>query len=165
MDPVSYGEERHPSTHDTDAAKDALQIMAVEQFVKAGKPVLGICRGAQVINVAFGGTLRQNLDLDQTDSVYHKNFQTIQNEQGSWMYQLYGETCSTYQYHHQCVGTLGEGLFATSYSYDYPYEHIEAFEHQTLPVYAVQWHPDCKLKKQGYAFFESFRDICLQQMQ
>lgn len=163
--PDKYGEEWHPSTHDTNAEKDDIQIDAVKEFVKAKKPVLGLCRGNQIINVAFGGTIRQNLDLENDKSVYQKKYHEVENLKGYWMYDLFGETQTTYQYHHQCVGELGEGLIATSYSKNYEFEHIESIQHEKLPVYGTQWHPESKVDEVGSAvLFTDFKRICLENM-
>lgn len=152
IDPRVYHAKRSKKTYGTDINKDWLQIEAVKRFAAAGKPVLGLCRGCQVINVAFGGTIKQHIR-------WHKGFRKVRNVKGYWMYRMYGKTRKTYHYHHQCVARLGSGLVATSY--DSRSRHIESIQHRKLPVYGIQWHPDCKVGRQGYRVFESFRDICL----
>ena len=164
--PSIYGQKKHASTYGTNKAKDKLQIKAVKAFAKEKKPILGICRGCQVVNVAFGGTIRQNLGINKKKCTWHRRWGKSKNIKGYWMYKLYGKIQKNYQYHHQCVGKLGKDLVATSYSYKYTYKHIEAIEHKTLPVYGVQWHPDLKIKEQGSKkFFKSFRDICIKEKQ
>ena len=151
MDPRSYKAKRHRRTFGTNRKKDKMQIEAVKRFAREGKPVLGLCRGCQVINVAFGGTLKQHIG-------WHIGFRKVRNVKGYWMYRMFGKTRKTYHYHHQCVGKLGKGLAATSY--DMKGKTIESVQHKTLPVYGIQWHPDCKVGRQGYRVFKEFKKIC-----
>ena len=72
---------------------------------------------------------------------------------------MFGKYRTTYHYHHQCPGKLGKGLVATSY--DTGTKTIESIQHKTLPVYGIQWHPDCKVGRQGYKVFREFKKICL----
>jgi len=163
--PSLYGEKKHPSTFNTNKNTDKLQIEAVKRFAAAKKPVLGLCRGNQIINVAFGGTIKQNLNLKNKKTVYHKKYHKVTNKKGYWMYSLFGKTKKTYQYHHQCVGKLGKGLVATSYSKGYKYKHIESIQHKTLPIYGIQWHPDSKIKEtKSQKVFTGFKKICLDNM-
>ena len=151
IDPKMYGARRSKYTYGTNIKKDKLQIRAIKRFVEAGKPVLGLCRGCQVINVAFGGTITQHIP-------WHRGYRKVKNIKGYWMYRMYGAKKSTYHFHHQCVKKLGEGLVATSY--DARSRHIESIQHKSLPVYGVQWHPDCDIKIQGNKIFKEFRKIC-----
>lgn len=155
IDPRMYHAKRSKYTYGTDIKKDRLQIEAVKRFADAGKPVLGLCRGCQVINVAFGGTIKQHIR-------WHKYFRTVRNVKGYWMYSMYGRKKNTYHFHHQCVKKLGKGLVATSY--DVRSRYIESIQHKTLPVYGVQWHPDTAIKKQGNKIFREFKKICLKNM-
>jgi putative glutamine amidotransferase len=155
IDPRMYHAKRSRYTYGTNIKKDRLQVKAVRRFAAAGKPVLGLCRGCQVINVAFGGTIKQHIS-------WHKGYRRVKNVKGYWMYRLYGSGKNTYHFHHQCVKKLGDGLVATSY--DVKSKHIESIQHKTLPVYGVQWHPDCDIKKQGNKLFREFKKICLKNM-
>lgn len=155
MDPKSYHAKRSKKTFGTNRKKDKIQIEAVKRFAEAGKPVLGICRGCQVINVAFGGTLKQHLG-------WHIGFRKVKNVKGYWMYSMFGKTKNTYHYHHQGVKKLGKGLIATSY--DKKSKHIESIQHETLPVYGIQWHPDCKVGRQGNKVFKQFKKIVVKNM-
>ena len=155
IDPRMYHAKRSKKTYGTDINKDRIQITAVKRFAYAGKPILGLCRGCQVINVAFGGTIKQHIK-------WHKGFRKDRNVKGYWMYQMFGATRSCYHYHHQCVQKLGKGLVATSY--DKKSKHIESIQHKTLPIYGIQWHPDAKIERQGLKVFREFRDICRKYM-
>ncbi len=155
IDPRMYGAKRSKYTYGTSIKKDRMQVEAVKRFAEAGKPVLGLCRGCQLINVAFGGTITQHIK-------WHKGYRKVKNIKGYWMYSIYGSKRKTYHFHHQCVKKLGEGLVATSY--DVKSKHIESIQHTSLPIYGVQWHPDCNTKKQGNKFFKEFKKVCLENM-
>ena len=155
VNPKLYGAKRHWLTFGVNTAKDKRQIKAIKKFAKAGKPVLGICRGCQVINVAYRGTLKQHIGR-------HRGFRKVRNVKGWWMYEMFGKRQSTYHSHHQAVGRLGKHIVATSY--DSGSGHIEAIQHETLPVYGIQWHPDMKTGSQGLKTFKEFKKICIANM-
>ena len=151
IDPEIYHAKRSPYTYGTNIRKDRKQIKAIKRFARAGKPILGICRGCQVINVAFGGTIKQHIG-------WHKRYREVRNVKGYWMYEMYGKTRNTYHFHHQAVKRLGKHLIATSY--DAASGEIESIQHETLPVYGIQWHPETK----GRRVFIQFRKICQRKM-
>jgi putative glutamine amidotransferase len=153
MDPRTYKSKRSPKTFGTNIKKDKLQIKAVKRFVKAGKPVLGLCRGCQVINVAFGGKLKQHIG-------WHTGFRKVKNKKGYWMYKMFGKYRTTYHYHHQCADTLPEGFIVTQT--DAKDGRIEGFRHETKPIYAIQWHPD-SMDEMGLQVMEIFRVLCMAQ--
>lgn len=140
--PAFFGEKNHGSrTIDTEL--DILQLQALDLAVRKNLPVLGICKGMQVINVGFGGTLTQDLNpasarrhaYDHGDQ-YHIS---IINE-SSWLYALYGRNATVNSAHHQAVKKLGNGLEMVQYC---PEDGcIEAISHRTLPIIGVQWHPE-----------------------
>ncbi|MBE6019773.1 MAG: gamma-glutamyl-gamma-aminobutyrate hydrolase family protein [Clostridiales bacterium] len=146
--PSMYGAERDPRTKNTDEEKDKFQFAAVQLFIDAKKPILGICRGEQLVNNVFGGTTIQHMDEG-----WHKLDRKVRIAEGSWLYDLLGNEAVTYHYHHQCVDKLGEGLYATQW--DPESGHIEAYEHKTLPVYGLQWHPD-SMDEAGVEVFKVF---------
>ena len=154
--PSMYGAERDPATTGTDIDKDRFQFAAVEMYAEAGKPVLGICRGMQLVNNVFGGTTIQ----DMPDG-WHKRDRYVTIAQGTWMYDLLGREAETYHFHHQCVDELGEGLYATEW--DSVSGCIEAYEHRTLPVYGLQWHPD-SMEETGVQVFAEFGKVVEQNM-
>ena len=156
MDPQVYHAKRDKHTYGTDKAKDELQIAAILRFADAGKPVLGICRGNQVINVAFGGTLKQHIPK------WHKRYRKVKTVKGSWVRGIYGKKSKVYHWHHQCIKKLGSGLKVTAR--DAKDKRIEAIQHKTLPIYGVQWHPDIKPNKKSYKLYNSFKQICLNNM-
>lgn len=150
--PSIYGAERDEHTYGTDEEIDKLQIAAVQAFAEAEKPILGVCRGCQLVNVAFGGTINQHIPG------WHKKNRRVKIERGSWLYYRLGTSESVYHYHHQCVEELGEGLVATMW--DKKDGHIEGFEHETLPVYGIQWHPD-SMGNRGIDVFRYYKEDIL----
>lgn len=130
-----------------DEELDQAQFRILERFEKAEKPVLGICRGMQVINVYFGGDLIQHLDTtplhqDSRGDVFHP----AQTRKGSVLWQLYGETCLINSSHHQSCHQVADGFVVTQIA---PDGVVEAIEHTKKPVLAVQWHPE----RTGFAFY------------
>lgn len=149
--PSVYGAERDEHTYKTNLEKDHLQIEAVQMFARAGKPVLGVCRGEQLVNVAFGGT------IDQHIPGWHKYYRDVKIQEGTWLYDEFGDTVHAYHFHHQCVEKLGKGLVATQW--DAEDGRIEGYVHESLPVYGLQWHPDGMDDGDGLVVFKSFREI------
>ena len=134
-------------------------------FQKAGKPVLGICRGQQNINVFLGGTLAKKFNL--TDGVEHlMRKHEIVAQPGSLICELFGETFITNSRHNNRIDQLADGLKVTARSHD---GVIEAIEHESEPIYAVQWHPERMRGDLPDPFdgpdttilFQKFSEICL----
>ena len=134
-------------------------------FQKAGKPVLGICRGQQNINVFLGGTLAKKFKL--TDGVEHlMRKHEIVAQPGSLICELFGETFITNSRHNNRIDQLADGLKVTARSHD---GVIEAIEHESEPIYAVQWHPERMRGDLSDPFdgpdttilFQKFSEICL----
>ena len=138
--PRQYGEENTASyVHD---GLDELQISVLSDFICQRKPILGICRGHQLINVYFGGSLDQDIAVKAQHvwlSETLDNEHPVTSEPGSMLYELYGREFRTNSSHHQAVKRLGDGLIITARAHD---GTIEAIEHGTLPIRAVQFHPE-----------------------
>ncbi len=140
--PAFYGEQNHGSVS-IDTELDILQLQAFDLAVQIGLPVLGICKGLQVINVGLGGTLVQDLEPSmgqrhryEAGDKYHES---VINE-GTWLYGLYGGNTIVNSAHHQAIHRLGKGLSVVSRC---PLDGcIEAIAHEGLPVIGVQWHPE-----------------------
>ncbi len=139
IDPALFGERVVNDTVKADVARDRLEIALIQQFAAAGKPIFGICRGIQILNVALGGTLVQ--DLPAQRGIDHSNgrLHDVSTLTGSRTNALWGPRFTVNSYHHQAVGRLAPGLMATAVSED---GVIEAVEHKQLPLLAVQWHPE-----------------------
>lgn len=149
VDPSLYGAERHPETNETVPDRDRVEIALGRRAVERDIPVLGICRGMQVLNVAFGGTLVQHLP----DEVGHGNHRLnpgsfdgsdhpVRLEQGSLAARAAGEEFhNTKSHHHQGIDCLGAGLIVTGHStLDELPEAVEAPDKRF--VLGVQWHPE-----------------------
>jgi putative glutamine amidotransferase len=149
IDPASYGQEAHPETVDTVPERDAFEIALVRAAIERDLPVLGICRGMQLINVARGGTLLQHLP-DRFGHHEHRrvlgSFDGAEHDvvlsEGSLAASAAGEVVHvTKSHHHQGVDRLGEGLIVSGVSTleDLP-EAIELPDRRF--VLGVQWHPE-----------------------
>ena len=137
--PGFYGQGIHGS-RSINTELDLLQIQALEFFIHTGKPVLGICKGMQLINVYFGGTLIQDLSNSDKHQIpegdlLHMSYVT----EDCILSRLYGKEFMINSNHHQAVDALGRNLKAVQFSED---NVIEAFVHKSLPVMGVQWHPE-----------------------
>lgn len=155
IDPACYGAERHEETVGTVPERDAFEIALVKGAVARGLPVLGICRGMQLINVAYGGTLLQHLPERMGHHEHCRvpgSFEDADHEvrllEGSLAARAAGERKhATKSHHHQGVDKIGEGLRVSGYStIDELPEAIEldweGLGARTSWVLGVQWHPE-----------------------
>jgi len=148
--PESYGETALNPEWAGDRVRDVYEMELLHEFVEAGKPVLGICRGAQMINVAFGGTLYQDIATQQPDSgthrdaaLYDQNFHEIEFVPNTLLADLYPGVARARvnSVHHQGVKKLAEGFTVEATSPDDGM--IEAMRWTGGSyVNAVQWHPE-----------------------
>jgi putative glutamine amidotransferase len=153
VDPVLYGEDRHATVEDAEPGRDEFEIDLARRAVEADLPMLAICRGAQVLNVAAGGTLVQDIPSAVTSELRH----TIQEPKnavahdvrvapGSRLEQALGSTvdaahtCRVNSRHHQSVARVGRGLTATATAPDGVVEAIERAD--AAFCVGVQWHPE-----------------------
>lgn len=135
VDPAYYHEPINGSVS-IDPARDAAEFALLEAYVEAGKPVLGVCRGHQLINIFFGGTLYQDI----SEAHLHKSGSHIVSaDADSFLYKLHGNYFPVNTSHHQAVCKLGEGLRGIAY---WNSAYVEGMEHTSLPVLSVQWHPE-----------------------
>ncbi|MFD4524639.1 gamma-glutamyl-gamma-aminobutyrate hydrolase family protein [Streptomyces sp. NPDC058470] len=139
VDPTRYGAERSPRTGPPAPERDAWELALIEAALASGTPLLGICRGMQLLNVALGGTLVQHLDGHVKDvGVFGRH--DVTPVPGSVYAGLAPEPVAVPTYHHQAVDRVGAGLLASAHAVDGTVEAIE------LPgpgwVLGVQWHPE-----------------------
>ncbi|MCM1047925.1 MAG: gamma-glutamyl-gamma-aminobutyrate hydrolase family protein [Clostridiales bacterium] len=144
-----------------DTNLDIEQFRALEMFINEKKSILGICKGLQIINVHFGGTIHQHLrtaerhrynDGDQFHYVYH-----IGDDNTDFFYQLYENSAYVNSAHHQGIDRLGKGLIPVCQSKD---GVVEGIIHEKLPIMAVQWHPERLLAGGGCELLYYFLSIC-----
>ncbi|MCX3059771.1 gamma-glutamyl-gamma-aminobutyrate hydrolase family protein [Streptomyces beihaiensis] len=139
VDPSVYGARRDPRTGPAAEERDAWEIALIRAALTSGTPLLGICRGMQLLNVALGGTLRQHIDGHvEATGVFGRH--TVTPVPGTRYGDLVPEPTDVPTYHHQAVERLGSGLVASAHAADGTVEAVE------LPgmawVMGVQWHPE-----------------------
>ncbi|HUQ73997.1 MAG TPA: type 1 glutamine amidotransferase [Burkholderiales bacterium] len=150
ISPLSYGEQPLKPEWAGDPVRDRFEIALVQAFTAARKPILGVCRGAQLINVALGGSLHQDIPDHRSDD-YDKHSHAVRLEPGSGLARLYGETGprTVVSIHHQAINRLGRDLAVEARSEEDGV--IEAIRARG-PTYicAVQWHPEFHGGRQGF---------------
>jgi putative glutamine amidotransferase len=148
IDPAAYGQQPHPATDRPRTARDAWEFALLQGALDRGLPVLGICRGAQVLNVALGGTLHQHLP----DVLGHNGHRAgngvftrlpVRTVAGTRLAALLGESADAPSYHHQAIDKVGAGLVVSAWDPDGVVEALELPGAQF--VLAVQWHPEKSL--------------------
>ena len=152
VDPAAYGEARGPHCGPIDPARDWAELRLVRWALDEGKPLLAVCRGAQLLNVAFGGTLYQDVAAQYPGALKHDHFptdgrrrddlaHTVRIAAGSRLARLLdAETLSVNSMHHQGIARLAPGLVAVAASADGLVEGVETADGQF--VLGVQWHPE-----------------------
>lgn len=135
--PRFYGQELR-GAREIDEARDEYELAVFRRFLEEGKPILGICRGAQLINAALGGTLLQHIDGHGKTPDGADGTHPVRTEDGQLL-RLYGERFTVNSAHHQAVDRPGEGLRAVAWAED---GTVEAIRHVSLPIFGVQWHPE-----------------------
>lgn len=167
INPSYYNEEVNGSV-DIDANRDASEYELLKAFIAAKKPIMGICRGCQFLNIAFGGTLHQDISNAKEHSSFsdYDLIHSVTATHGSFIHSLYGEQFMVNSFHHQAVNKLGNDLEVIMTASDG--KIIEGIKHKALPIFGVQWHPErmCFSKKgkdtvDGSALFEYFINMCL----
>lgn len=136
LEPWRYGQE-NTASQGLEPERDRAELRLLEEFVSAGKPILGICRGLQVINVFFGGSLEQDIP-DHSAVNGADRYHSVWTD-SSPLLPLFGKRILVNSAHHQAVSRAGAGLRVIQRSGD---GVAEALCHGYLPVWAVQWHPE-----------------------
>ncbi|MFI8827140.1 gamma-glutamyl-gamma-aminobutyrate hydrolase family protein [Streptomyces sp. NPDC053431] len=139
VEPVRYGAEPDPRTGPPARARDGWELALIEAALDTGTPLLGICRGMQLLNVALGGTLVQHLD-GHTEAVGVIGRHPVTPVPGTRYAGLVPERTQVPTYHHQCVDILGKNLQVSAHADDGTIEAVEL----PSPAWAlgVQWHPE-----------------------
>ncbi|EPJ41679.1 putative glutamine amidotransferase [Streptomyces afghaniensis 772] len=140
VEPVRYGAEPHPRTGPPARERDAWELALIDAALTARVPLLGICRGMQLLNVALGGTLVQHLD-GHAEVVGVFGNHAVKPVPGSLYAGVVPEETSVPSYHHQAVDRLGEGLMPSAYAEDGTVEALELPSGEGW-VLGVQWHPE-----------------------
>ncbi len=138
--PERYGATPAETAQAAEPERDDFELGLLDAASDASLPVLGICRGLQIINVHAGGTLHQHIpehshdDLDPSEPIHD-----ISIVPGSRLAELYGSSHEVNSLHHQTVDRVGSGFTVTATHED---GTVEGLEHESLPILAVQWHPE-----------------------
>ncbi len=139
INPARYGAEADPHTVVADSPQqDQFEADLLMAAVQAQMRVLAICRGMQLVNVEFGGTMQQDV---AGDSVHRNSVHDVEIVAGSLLSRVFNgqERIAASSYHHQTVANLGQNLRVTARASD---GTVEALEHETAEILAVQWHPE-----------------------
>ncbi|MFH9661364.1 gamma-glutamyl-gamma-aminobutyrate hydrolase family protein [Streptomyces sp. NPDC017248] len=140
VDPARYGAERSPRTGPPAPRRDAWELALIDAALAAGLPLLGICRGMQLLNVALGGTLVQHLD-GHAEAVGVFGGHPVKPVPGTRYGGIVPEELTVPTYHHQAVERLGEGLVPSAYAADGTVEAVELPADRGWAL-GVQWHPE-----------------------
>lgn len=147
--PLLFGEEPRKGNGSTDITVDLFQIRLMKQILRSGKPVLAICRGIQILSVACGGTIWQDLSLIPGSTLDHMQQSAsrgevshlIRTEPGSLLRRYIGSRIFVNSYHHQAVNSPGKDVRVSAKASDGTIEAIELRSHPF--AVGVQWHPEC----------------------
>jgi gamma-glutamyl-gamma-aminobutyrate hydrolase PuuD len=163
VNPLCYGQPPRPGLGAVDSSRDGFELALVGEWLRAGKPLLGICRGIQVLQVALGGALIQDIPTEQPEAYRHSHagsrgdpVHEVEVVAGSTLARLleaHGPV-RVNSIHHQAVARPVEGFRVTARSGDGVIEAIEAEDGR--PVLGVQWHPEemaCRIQKNLFANF------------
>lgn len=167
FDELSYGDPNiaHNLKAGCNTVRDEMEFAAFHAFYKKKKPIMGICRGHQLVNAAFGGENMLNFPrrhrCEHSEGIEHR----IVTEKGSFLARIYGESMLVNSFHRDCVIDVGEDILVSARSED---GIIEAIEHKILPIFSVQFHPE-RMRGEtpfplagpdGTKIFEYFLSLC-----
>lgn len=148
INPTLYGEEFKNGIGPVSLERDRGEFLFLQEFIKTGKPILGICRGHQLLNVFMGGTLFQDLKYSDREVLKHRQdfypdmpvHKVKIVDKDNILSELYGEEIFTNSFHHQAVNKIGNNLTPIAISSDGIIEAFQMKGHRFL--YGIQWHPE-----------------------
>jgi len=157
IDPTRFNGESHTRVYGISPERDNMEFFLITRTLDAGKPLLAICRGIQVLNIAFGGGLYTHIQDQLTPALKHdwypkfsrdKLAHTVRLTQGSKLHDIFGEDeIQVNSLHHQGIAKVGKGLKATAYAPDGLVEGLEVQD--AAFALGVQWHPECLPQDSG----------------
>lgn len=169
INPFLYGQDFKKNIGIISPERDEYEMIILEEFLKTKKPVLGICRGHQLLNVYFKGTLFQDIEYYDGTVLSHKQerypdlathkVNIIDKE--NILFELYGKEIMVNSFHHQIIDKLGQGLTVIARANDGVIESIQMKNHKFL--YGIQWHPAMMVargNKKMKKIFEKFIESC-----
>lgn len=168
VSPLNYGEEPIAEVNMSINKMDLFEIELLKEAKNQNKPILAICRGIQILNVAFGGTLYQDIHAQKVASLCHRQDMSIRGEMthslsivpNSKLFGIYKqEKIYVNSFHHQSIKDLAETLIPTAYSKD---SILEACESADGRIIGVQWHPEGLIDSDNSTkkLFNYFVDLC-----
>jgi putative glutamine amidotransferase len=162
LDPKYYGEEKSRLLGNICSVRDEYEEKMFSAAYKTGKPILGICRGMQIINVFLGGSLHQHIDGHKQAESRDARTHTVELCESGVLRKILGESAiAVNSFHHQIVKRLAADLICNATSTNDGY--IEAFHHKEHPfLLGVQWHPECyfELSETSSKIFNEFIKAC-----
>lgn len=159
--PKFYCEEPQRDLGYVDLVRDDFEIALAQRCLELDKPIFGICRGMQVLNVAMGGTLYQHLGNFLDEHVQHmqmsadgSGIHSVHIQDGTFLQKIYGDKAFVNSYHHQGLHEMADSLEPIAWSRD---RLIEAVVHAERPhVFGVQWHPEISEDEEDHGLFRYF---------
>lgn len=147
VNPLLFGEEPHKLLGETLQERDAFDLLLIKTARKLGLPVLGICRGLQILNVEAGGTLYQDCSEDEGSYVRHwqgshpaQATHSVSFAPGSWLHSVFGSQAAVNSFHHMAIKQTAAGFRAAAWAADGTVEGIESAAGSFAA--GVQWHPE-----------------------
>ena len=166
--PERYGENKIEQCGEIAPLRDELEFKLLDKLLKTEKPILAVCRGAQLINVAFGGTLIQDIPTESPSSVSHRQTEpkfshshSVNVKEGTPLFDLVKKTrIPANSFHHQAIKTLADGLQVMATADDGVIEAVWHTEKRYIRAY--QWHPErlFDIDQNSVAIFEDFIKSC-----
>lgn len=142
VNPERYGEKIDGSKR-IDDERDKVEFGLIDSFMKLGKPIMGICRGIQIMNIALGGTIYQDNGIDYNQYHTSEDFTFKVHPtycESSFLQELYGKEFCVNSHHHQSLKKVASCLIPIQYSVDK--KCVEGVIHKSYPFIGIQWHPE-----------------------
>ncbi len=170
--PILYSEPLTTNVGRFEERRDYWEMLLIKEAIKIKLPIFGICRGMQLINIALGGNIYQDLSDIKDCHLNHVQpngrhilTHAIKQEPGSMMEEIVGAQCWVNSFHHQAIKKLADGLKATSFSPDNIIEAVESNDPNHF-ILGVQFHPEMMTPKYDLAMklFKTFADVCAKKL-
>ena len=169
VEPQRYGEQTKETCGEIQYARDELEFKVFDEIVHTNKPILAICRGIQLVNVALGGTLYQDIPTELETTMLHRQTEPkdspsheVNVEENTPLYALVGGAAriTANSFHHQAIKQLGKGLAVMSRADDGIIEAVFGTDYPYLRAY--QWHPErlCGIDTNNRRIFDDFIEAC-----
>lgn len=164
VDPAEFFEANEGS-REIDGPRDQAELALMNRCVYENKPVLGICRGHQVVNIAMGGNIYQDLppkvrEIHEQTPAGESRYHSVQLGTMTMLGDLYGSQMVVNSSHHQANRAFGQGLYATAWD---EIGVVEAMQHSSLPIWTVQFHPEQMTGEDGTPDGQKIFDFFLEQ--